>query len=75
MSKLKVTIEHEGNVNVIETDYLMMMHGEKKEDGTLKSIPLIHNLTYPEATRTIALFGWVVIEEFNKIRNKEVLDK
>lgn len=69
MSKIKLTIEQENEKSiVVESDYLIIMHGERKEDGTLQSFPIISGITYAELTRQIALLGWVAIEEFNKIR-------
>ena len=69
MNKVKVTIEHNGKIEVIETDFIMLMTGERDSEGILHSQPTVHNMTYEEITRTIALWGWVAINWLNQKRS------
>ena len=67
---IKITIECNGETEVIESEYMLLMTGNKDNNKMYTDLRT-SNLTYEETTRTNSFLGYMLIKRLNEF-NEEV---
>jgi 23S rRNA maturation mini-RNase III len=61
---IKITIECNGETEVVESEYMLLMTGNKDNNKMYTELR-VENLTYEETTRTNSFLGYMLIKRLN----------